>query len=163
MLLCGRREVRCTAVRWCYRPTSFHCSTLFAPTPSHHRSAKSSFLFPNCWAATAAVWQQQVSTPCTYSHAKNELINPNSMAAGARFIPKYFVARVANALESAARTAADAGQTSFLERFQDAYKQKLTTVMAITGAAMAPALNPGEFCCCGCCGCNTTARCCVFV
>ena len=67
------------------------------------------------------------------------------MAAGARFIPKYFVARVANAIESAARAAADPSSqaASFVQRFQDAYKQQLTTVMAITGSAMAPALNPG--------------------
>ncbi len=67
------------------------------------------------------------------------------MAAGARFIPKYFVARVANALESAWGAAAEtSGAASFVQRFQDAYSQKLTTVMAITGTAMAPALNAGE-------------------
>lgn len=30
---------------------------------------------------------------------------------------------------------------SVLQAFQDAYKQQLTTIIAVTGAAMAPAIN----------------------
>lgn len=75
------------------------------------------------------------------------------MSAGAKYSTRYFFARVANALEAirkdlpSSSTNVDTG--SLVERFKDAYKQQMTTVMAFTGAAMAPALNPGW---CGCCG-----------
>lgn len=76
------------------------------------------------------------------------------MSAGAKYSTRYLLARVANALEAVRKdlpsSAASSEGLSYFQKFQEAYKQQLTTVMAFTGAAMAPALNPG-WCCC-CCG-----------
>lgn len=66
------------------------------------------------------------------------------MSVGAKFSARYFLARVENALQAVRKDLSSSGaDAGFFQRFQEAYKQQLTTVMAITGAAMAPALNPG--------------------
>jgi hypothetical protein len=75
------------------------------------------------------------------------------MSAGAKYSTRYFLARVANALEAIRKdlpsSSINVETGSLVERFKDAYKQQMTTVMAFTGAAMAPALNPGWCRCCG--------------
>jgi len=73
------------------------------------------------------------------------------MSVGAKFSARYFLARVENALQAVRKDLSSSGaDAGFFQRFQEAYKQQLTTVMAITGAAMAPAINPGgPFCSCG--------------
>lgn len=75
------------------------------------------------------------------------------MSAGVKYSTRYFLARVANALEAIRKdlpsSSTNVETGSLVERFKDAYKQQLTTVMAFSGAAMAPALNPGWCLCCG--------------
>lgn len=72
------------------------------------------------------------------------------MSAGVKFSGRYLLARFGQALEAVRKdlpaAAASTEPQSFFQRFQEAYKQQMTSVMAITGAAMAPALNPG-WCC----------------
>lgn len=77
------------------------------------------------------------------------------MSAGAKFSTRYLLAKFSQALEAMRRdlpaAAASTEPQSLFQRFQEAYKQQMTSVMAITGAAMAPALNPGWLlliCCC---------------
>lgn len=69
------------------------------------------------------------------------------MSAGVKFSTRYLLARVGQAVEAMRRdlpvAAASTEPQSLFQRFQEAYKQQMTSVMAITGAAMAPALNPG--------------------
>jgi hypothetical protein len=68
------------------------------------------------------------------------------MSAGVKYSTRYVLARIANALEAVRRdlpSSASHEASGLFQRFQEAYKQQMTTVMAITGTAMAPALNPG--------------------
>jgi hypothetical protein len=59
---------------------------------------------------------------------------------------RYLFARVSNAIEAVIKDAstAAAAEQGLLQRFQAAYKQQMTSVIALTGAAMQPALNAGE-------------------
>ncbi|KAF8065520.1 MTS1 [Scenedesmus sp. PABB004] len=67
-----------------------------------------------------------------------------SAMAGRAFSLRYLAARLGTAAELVAKEAAEApssGAGGLLDRFREALSKQLTTVIAVTGAAMAPAIN----------------------
>lgn len=75
----------------------------------------------------------------------------SAMAKVGRLSSRYMWAKVQAASDAVLNAMNDpakqAARGSLMQVFSEAYNQQLTKIIGITGAAMAPALNPVSVCC----------------